>query len=67
MTINEVEIKLELSLKEIRRNAESICPRSNFIMFLVVVFILKFTLKQWFQTDAIAHFKAYTLQSAGDD
>ena len=48
----KVEIKLELSLTEIRRNAESVCPRSNFIMLLDVVLILKFLLKLRFPTDA---------------
>ena len=33
---------MEISFKEIRRNAESICPQSSFIMFLVVVLVSSF-------------------------
>ena len=32
---------LELSLKESEENAESICPRSNFIILLALAIILK--------------------------
>jgi len=49
--LSHVEIKLELTQKEIKRNAESICPQSSLIMFLVVVLVLKFILKLRFPTD----------------